>query len=302
MGKIKNGIQINYFSSANFFLFGNLHKIILSQLSVDLKMFGVEIKNIKKEMNMISILQKLFGSHLLLIVLVISMVNIVNAQWVRVDSSGIPTCFTSDGKYIYAGFHGGAYTPGDTSAARNIIRTSDNGLTWENVSNGLISGSMYSLNIQSLCVKGNNILTGTQYGVFISSNHGDSWVKTNFDPLNGDVTALLVVDSLIFAGSAYENQTIIKPGLFISSDEGQSWTRSDSGLWDTLSGVYPSVYALTSIGSTIYAGTNHGVFSSIDRGKTWIWDTLGVFTTSFAVIDSALFAGHLGASFVLPLN
>ena len=290
MGKIKNGIQINYFSSANFFLFGNLHKIILTQLSVDLKMFGVEIKNIKKEMNMISILQKLFGLHLLLIVLVLSMVNIVNAQWVRVDSSGIPKSFIGDEKYIYAGFRGGPSHPA-------VIRSSDSGLTWENKSNGLSDGSMY-YDVNSFCTVANNILAGTSYGIFISSDYGDSWVQTNFDRSHGAVHALLTEDSIIFAGSVAHEGLFEQGGIFSSIDYGQSWTRSDSGLWDTLSGLYPSVYALTRIGSTIFAGTNHGVYSSNDRGKTWIWDTLGVFTISFAVIDSTLFAGHSGASFI----
>jgi photosystem II stability/assembly factor-like uncharacterized protein len=247
---------------------------------------------------MISFLKKIFGLHLLPVIFFISLANTVNAQWVRVDTSGIPKCIAGDGEYIYVGFHGGYYHPGDTAAARNIIRSGDGGLTWENVSNGLTSESIYSLNIESLCSVGSNMLAGTRNGIFISSDQGDNWIQTNYDPLFGEVTALFAIDSFIFAGSADDNQIIIKPGLFISSDEGQSWLRSDSGLWDPLSGVYPSIYALTSIDTTIFAGTKYGVFSSNDKGKTWIWDTLGVFTTSFAVIDSTLFAGHYGSSFI----
>ena len=45
----------------------------------------------------------------------ISSANSVNAQWAEVDSSGIAMCFADDGNYIYAGFLGAVYSPGDTS-------------------------------------------------------------------------------------------------------------------------------------------------------------------------------------------
>lgn len=248
---------------------------------------------------MTSLLEKIFSWCLSFLIFLILIANTASAQWVRVDSSGIPTCFTSDGKYIYAGFHGGYYYPGDSTAARNIIRSSDDGVTWENASNGLTSESMYSLNIESLYAAGNKILTGTRNGIFISSNHGDNWVQTNFDPSHSDVTALLVVDSLIFAGSTDDRiPQKTTPGLFVSADNGQSWVRSDSGIMCSMCGVYPSVYALTRIGSIIFAGTSRGVFSSNNNGKNWIWDSLGVQAISFAVIDSTLFAGGWNTSYV----
>jgi len=289
MGKVKNGIQLNYFFSANFFLFGNLHKIILTQLSVVLKMFEVEIKNIKNEMNMTSIFQKLFGSRFLSIISLVVLTNTVNAQWVMVDSSGIPKSFISDEKYIYTGFRGGSSHPA-------VIRSSDTGLTWENKSNGLSDGSMY-YDVNSFCTVGNNILAGTSYGIFISSDYGDSWIRTNFDQSHGAVHALLAEDSIIFAGSVAHEGLFEQGGIFSSIDYGQTWARSDSGIMCPTCGVYPSVYALARSGSTIFAGTSQGVYLSNDKGKIWMWDSLGP-AISFAVIDSAIFVGYFSSSFI----
>ncbi len=214
-----------------------------------------------------------------------------NAQWAMVDSGGMPISMTSDGKYIYVGFHGGYYHPGDTAAPRQIIRSSDSGTTWENVSKGLTSGSMYSVNVASLCAAGNNVFAGTDNGIFISSDHGDNWVQANFDPITHGWTtnALFAVDSLIFAGTV--DQSISQPtmpGIFVSSDNGQSWARSDSGI-RYYSGAYPSIYCFARIGSTIFAGNaDAGVFSSTNDGKSWTWDSLGITPISFAVIDSTL--------------
>lgn len=164
---------------------------------------------------------------------------------------------------------GGYYYPGNTAAARNIIRSSDNGITWENVSNGLTSGSIYSLDVRRLSVAGNKILAGTMNGIFISSNQGNSWTQSNFDPGHGEVFAFLVIDSLIFAGTDAGDFMPEWGGIFLSNDGGQSWVRSDLGLENNLYNY--RVKAFAKIGSIIFAGTyGNGIFYSNDTGKSWI--------------------------------
>ena len=240
---------------------------------------------------MISFFKKIFGLHLLPVIFFISLANTVNAQWVRVDTSGIPKCIAGDGEYIYVGFHGGYYHPGDTAAARNIIRSGDGGLTWENVSNGLTSASIYSLNIESLCSVGSNMLAGTRNGIFISSDQGDNWTQTSYDPVHGDVFDFLVVDSLIFSAADAGENAFDQGGIFLSTDNGQTWARSDSGLEDSY--YSHRVRAFANIGSTLFAGTWFGgIYSSNDTGKTWKKLGGGYGLKSFAVIDSLLFSGY----------
>ncbi len=222
----------------------------------------------------------------LLLIFFICFACTANAQWVMVDSCGMPESFASDGKYIYVGLRGGPDKP-------NILRSSDGGESWENVGRALPAQS----DVMSLCASEHRIVAGAHYaGVFISSDYGDSWTQTAFDPSQyGRIYDLLLVDSLIYAGSGssieWHDPTIEQSGLFVSTDNGCSWARSDSGIRDT-SDLYPSVYAFATIGSTIFAGTDHGVFSSNNGGRAWTWDSIGITTRSFAVIDSTLFAGN----------
>ncbi|HET9228460.1 MAG TPA: hypothetical protein VFR31_17420, partial [Thermoanaerobaculia bacterium] len=74
--------------------------------------------------------------------------------------------------------------------------------------------------------------------------------------------------------------------IYRSTDQGRSWSRSGSGL--------PSsrINALTLAGSTVVAGTESGIFLSLDSGKTWSGSaaSLGA-VVSFASLDGTLYAG-----------
>jgi photosystem II stability/assembly factor-like uncharacterized protein len=216
--------------------------------------------------------------------IVIFINNEANAQWTKV-ATGIPLGFAYDGTYIYAGFYGGLFVPGDTTASRNILRSSDNGTNWENVSNGLFSHSVYSLKVYTLTVKSNKLFAGTNNGIFVSSDQGHSWAQQNFDPSKGDVHCFLVVDSIIFAGT-------IPCGIFHSTDDGNTWTSANNGL--TYNTESKNIYALTRIGSTLFAGSwLAGISLSTNNGDSWThcYSSYNWEVNSFAVIDSTLFAG-----------
>ena len=233
---------------------------------------------------------------MLLVVALVLLTNVANAQWVGVDGEG-RWCFAYDGTYIYAGDIGGVSISGDTTAPRTVVRSSDGGTSWVNVSSGLTSGTGYSLRVFSFAVTGDELLAGTDYGIFISTDHGDNWTGTNFDPSLGEVHAFLVEDSLIFAGSDAGQSESDRGGIFLSTDLGRSWSRSDSGLSVVLPNQIGNkrIYALTKIGSKLFAGNwDNGVFISNDNGLSWskssrytdAWEV-----TSFGVVDSTLFAG-----------
>lgn len=231
---------------------------------------------------MIPSIQKMYCLQLLLLVVFISLTNTVLAQWVQVDTSGIITSIAGDGKYIYAGVR-----------ASGIIRSSDNGTTWVDVSNGL--GSPNTISVGSFCVTKNNILAGTGTGIFISSDHGDHWTKTSFDPVHVPVYGLLAVDSLIFAGfdTGVPTTHHLGPqqgGIFLSTDSGQSWVRSDSGIGSDSN--HYGVHAFAKIGSTLFTTTSQGFFYSNDNGKNWkMKPGGGGGGESMTVIDSTLFVG-----------
>ncbi len=242
---------------------------------------------------MISILRRLFNC-LTILILFISIADTVNAQWVRVRG-GMPWCFTNDGTYLYAGLFGSVYIPGDTTAPCNIIRSSDNGTSWINISNGLLCDNVYSL-----AVKGSKLFAGSDNGIFVSSNHGDSWTQQSFDPSNGEVHALIVKDSIIFAGADAGDPlrgNCGKGGIFRSTDDGKTWVTANSGLRDNCSDK--RIYAFAKIGNTLFEGSWLGFLcSSTNNGELWIPIAYTWQVTSFAVIDSTLFVGGWSPSMV----
>jgi photosystem II stability/assembly factor-like uncharacterized protein len=230
-------------------------------------------------------MKKKFWLYLLLFIIL--SFNLSNAQWVNVGN-GMPLCFTNDGTYIYAGLFDAVYISGDTTTPHIIIRSSDNGITWTNINNGLLCNIVYSL-----AVKGSKLFAGSNYGIYVSSNHGDSWMQQNFDPSNGDVHALIAKDSIIFAGADAGDPiraNCEKGGIFLSTDDGNTWIPANSGLRDNCSDK--RIYAFTKIGNTLFEGSWLGFLClTTNNGEMWIPIANTRQVTSFAVVDSILFVG-----------
>lgn len=122
--------------------------------------------------------------------------------------------------------------------------------------------------------------------VFRSDNHGSSWTST--DLKNFEAQALAVSDTNVFAGT-------FVLGTYRSSDKGNSWTAVNSGLTD--SALY--VTTLFTSGKNLFAGTwGGGALRSTDNGTSWtaINNGLAHYVHTFAespagVGDTLLFAG-----------
>lgn len=164
---------------------------------------------------------------------------------------------------IFAGTDGG------------IARSTDDGDSWDTLSNGLTNNTIASLAINSNGL----IFAGAQsYGIFdtnhiyLSTDNGNSWIHSDFgisDPIDIDVKGI-AVNSLnhVFAGASRnfgDNSTI--GGVYFSTDNGNSWTNMRDGLKDyyvrtvivdkngyAFAGSRTGVYKTTS--STLTSGVN----------------------------------------------
>ncbi len=187
------------------------------------------------------------------------------AQWVKTNSpsgASINGLLVS-GNNIFAAVYG------------EVFRSTNNGSSWTAVNSGI------SARIISFAVSGNSIFVGTANGLFRSNNNGDKWTAAYFPFTSAPVTSIAVCGTTIFAVANNRN-------LRCSVDDAKSWVALDSGL----SGLY--LYTLTVIGNDLFAGTDHGVYRSTNKGMTWTAANSGisdVMVTSCITNGGYLFTG-----------
>ncbi len=110
-----------------------------------------------------------------------------------------------------------------------VFRSTDNGLSWTGVNNGLTD-----LNVKSLAISDTNLFAGTiNAGVFLSTNNGASWTEINTGLAITDVPSLAVSATNLFAGS-YGSGVYRKPLEVIVPVELTSFRAAASGMEVTL--------------------------------------------------------------------
>ncbi len=137
--------------------------------------------------------------------------------------------------------------------------------------------------IRSLVVNGNDVYAGTGYnsGIFRSTNNGIIWSQTGMS--GGSIYSLAKSTSsetYIFAGTWLF-------GVSYSSNNGMNWTQTSS-----LSAEY--VYSLVTNGSTVYAGTNNGIYVFGFPGPWYQIALSSEEVHALAIDGETLFAGTNG--------
>jgi hypothetical protein len=82
------------------------------------------------------------------------------------------------------------------AAEEGVFRSSDDGATWTEVTNGLSDPSVHSI-----AVVGSTIFAGTTSGVFQSSDNGANWRAVNTGLTSDMIFALAVSKDFLFAGT-----------------------------------------------------------------------------------------------------
>jgi hypothetical protein len=216
-----------------------------------------------------------------------------------------------------------------------VFVSSNNGISWTAASNGLAEyTNVYSIDVsgtnlfastgvsvflsmnngsswttdtvmpkfQSFAMIGTNLFIGTGSGVLLSTNSGISWTAASNGLPDVGVSALAVIGSNLFAGTAGS-------GVFLSTNNGTSWTAASTGL----SGNGYGVMDFGVSGTNLFAGTaGSGVFLSTNNGTSWTAVNTGFSDTSFtdtiiivfalSISDTYLFAGTNAGVWRRPLS
>ncbi len=164
-----------------------------------------------------------------------------------------------------------------------VHRTTDNGVTWTPMNNGIPFGAtVYALTQRNLY-----LLAGADTGgVYRTSDGGLNWKHTTLD--SGWVYSIVNMNNSpdLYAGT-------FGGRVYYSKNNGDDWTRIDSGLIAQTEGR--PVRALLSFGNYIYAGVSGaGVFRTNDTGKVWQSINNGIGVTdirALAAFKDKLYAG-----------
>ncbi|MBN1306335.1 MAG: hypothetical protein JXA18_00355 [Chitinispirillaceae bacterium] len=181
------------------------------------------------------------------------------------------------GKNIFAG-----------TESDGVYLSTDRGKNWTTVNSGMTDSC-----ILSLAVSNSSIFAGTRNSIYRSTDNGAKWTKVYFHS-GMTFKSLTVCGSVIIAGASPITSTA-SIGVILSSDGGVNWTSAEPGL------KYKKVEALTTIGTTVFAGTwGEGVHLSSDNGKTWNAAGAGLTCGEISAIAAgggSVFAGTDGGVF-----
>jgi len=140
-----------------------------------------------------------------------------------------------------------------TNSFGGVFVSTDNGLHWTVMNNGLNNHNVFSL-----AVSGTNIYAGTdEGGIYLSTDNGSNWTTMNSDLPLTMVGLLTISKNNLYAG-------LIGSGIYLSGNDGSNWTVLNNGLADN------TVYSLAAFGNNVIAGIYHGVYLSTDNGSSWI--------------------------------
>lgn len=135
-----------------------------------------------------------------------------------------------------------------------IYLSVDQGKNWRRVDTGLPQ----HVTINDFVKANDTVFAVTDaHGVFVSTNHLESWYASNAGlPEEIKIDAITVFKNKIYLESNGQ-------GIFVSDDGANHWHASNNGLKDL------TVRVFHGFKSKLLAGTNHGIYISMDKGKSW---------------------------------
>jgi hypothetical protein len=119
--------------------------------------------------------------------------------------------------------------------------SSDNGVNWDPINNGLICNSATAFAFDST-----DIFLGSVCGVFKSGNNGTNWSQINNGLLVSYISSFALTGNSVFAGG--------NGGISLTNNNGASWVSINDGLPDAM------VRSLLINNNYIFAGTDSGVY------------------------------------------
>ena len=163
-----------------------------------------------------------------------------------------------------------------------IFRSTDRGNSWTPLNTGLHyePGEGFT-GVTAFAQKGDTFYAGTRDTLHASTDGGNTWHPVPNFRNPESISGIVVIDDRIYVGT-------LNTGVWYSDDDGDSWLQMNDGFIPRL------IRGLSSVGTTLIAGTNGGVFrkrANEDELTTISDDFIGQRIDSFAAMGDLLYVG-----------
>jgi len=215
---------------------------------------------------------------LILFLSTLATMNSLQAQWVQTNGpyGGVINSMVASNQFLFAGTNSGLY------------RSNDNGISWDNV---IIFDAIYPpLNIYSLTMSDSAVVASTNMGIYFSSNGGETW-----GPYFGSINYRYPFQLSALSGNNLAYAAGGSIGVVGLDSTFHDVTTFGSYLLPALPmGVQHVVQSIAFKGNIVVVGSNHGIYESLDTGKTWVAADSGLTSedvNAVAIGGNKMFAG-----------
>lgn len=201
---------------------------------------------------------------LLLIAFLINLLSI-NAQWEK-----------TFGPFGWTVYHFAAGNSTLFSDGGIIFRSTDNGMSWQNKSEGIWYWDVSALFVSNYGVFAGVVENGNGL-LFYSEDNGESWTQISLNTTKG-ISGFAQINSDLYLAAD-------RDGVFKSTDGGITWNKVSANLQNI------TLTSLIAVDETLFLGTlGNGLLKSINGGETW--ESCGS-TGYFNWISSVSFANNV---------
>lgn len=215
-------------------------------------------------------------------------------NWSQVTSSSVRDLEfkPNDPSVVYAGKYG--------STSVQVIKSTDGGATWFNLTNGLPTSGVYRTAIGVSSANANYVYAFMSnnndygfYGLYRSTDAGSTWTLMSSSPnilgwnSNGSDTGGQGWYDLCIDVSQTNANEIYCGGvnLWKSTNGGSNWT--NISYWTTSVHADQHDIWITPSSNRIYVGNDGGVYRSTNSGTNWSWISSGLAITQFYRIGTS---------------
>ena len=163
-----------------------------------------------------------------------------------------------------------------------IFRSMDRGNSWSSLNTGLYfeHGEGFT-GVTAFAEKGNTFYAGTRRTLYASTDGGNTWQHVPNFQKHESISDIVVIGDRIYVGT-------LNTGVWYSDDDSNSWLQMNDGFIPRL------IRELSSVGTTLIAGTNGGIFrkrANEDELTDINDDFIGQQVDSFAAMGDLLYVG-----------